>query len=303
MPNAITRSELLKRRLDRFTRVLDGLERGEVRALHRARVASRRLRELVPMLQLDRGVSKKLSRRLRRVTVRLGVVRELDVLILLIDELHVSRRECTTALARVAVVVSNDRDRARRKLFAHLPIAEMRRLAGKIGRTIGDLQLVESASSRSAARSWREGVESRVVLRAGRLAATMEEAGALYLPERLHDVRISLKKLRYAVELSHEVTGRRADADIRTLKRGQDLLGRMHDLQVLIDRVRQLQASLAPPNVAIWRDLDALMRMLEDDCRRLHARYMRVREDIAEIAARLGAERAPARPHAARRAG
>ena len=77
----------------------------------------------------------------------------------------------------------------------------------------------------------------------------------------------------------------------------------MHDLQVLIDRVRQLQASLTPPSVAVWRDLDALMQMLEDDCRRLHARYMRLRDDLAEIAARLGAEHAPARPSAARRAG
>jgi hypothetical protein len=55
--------------------------------------------------------------------------------------------------------------------------------------------------------------------------------------------------------------------------------------------------------VSIWRDLDALMQMLEDDCRRLHARYMRARDDLAGIAARLGAEHGPARPNAARRAG
>src|SRR5262245_17330899 len=47
------RSQLLKRRLDRLTRPLPDLERGDVRALHRTRVASRRLRELVPMLQID----------------------------------------------------------------------------------------------------------------------------------------------------------------------------------------------------------------------------------------------------------
>ena len=120
MPHALTRSELLKRRLDRFTRVLDGLEQGDVRALHRARVASRRLRELVPALQLERNVSKKLSRRLRRVTVRLGVVRELDVLLMLIDELHVSRGDHGPALGRVGVAVSNTRDQARRKLFVRL---------------------------------------------------------------------------------------------------------------------------------------------------------------------------------------
>ena len=303
MPYAITRSELLKRRLDRFTRVLDGLEHGEVRALHRARVASRRLRELVPMLQLDHGLSKKLSRRLRKVTTRLGVVRELDVLLMLIDELHVSRRDHGTALGRVGVAVSKDRDQARRKLFARLPVTEMRRLADKLARAAAALQLLEAASSKSASRNWKGALETRVAGRAVRLSADMQDAGALYLPERLHAVRIALKKLRYAAELSNEIAGRRSDADIRTLKRGQDLLGRMHDLQVLIDRVRQLQASLAPPSVAVWRDLDALMEMLEDDCRRLHARYMRARDELAQIAVRLGAEHAPTRSHAARRAG
>jgi len=303
MPHAITRSELLKRRLDRFTRVLDGLERGDVRALHRARVASRRLRELVPALQLDRDVSKKLSRRLRRVTTRLGVVRELDVLLMLIDELHVSRSDHGTALGRVGVAVSNARDHSRRKLFVRLPLAEMRRLADKLVRTAAALQLAESSSSKSASRGWKSALESRVARRAAKLAGHMQDAGALYLPERLHAVRIALKKLRYAVELSNEAAGRRDGGDVKTLKRGQELLGRMHDLQVLIDRVRQLQASLAPPNLAVWRDLDALMEMLEDDCRRLHARYMRVRDEIADIAARLGVEQAPARPNAARRAG
>ena len=303
MPHALTRSELLKRRLDRFTRVLDGLEQGDVRALHRARVASRRLRELVPALQLERSVSKKLSRRLRRVTVRLGVVRELDVLLMLIDELHVSRGDHGTALGRVGVAVSNTRDQARRKLFVRLPLGEMRRLADKIARTVAVLQLAESSSSKSAAREWKWALESRIAVRAAKLAGHMQDAGALYLPERLHAVRIALKKLRYAAELSNEVAAHRDDGDIRTLKRGQDLLGRMHDLQMLIDRVRQLQASLAPPNLAVWRDLDALMQMLEDDCRRLHARYMRVRDEIADIAARFGAEHAPARPNAARRAG
>jgi hypothetical protein len=70
------------------------------------------------------------------------------------------------------------------------------------------------------------------------------------------------------------------------LKRGQDLLGRLHDLQMLIDHVRETQASLAPPNITIWRELDALVGSLEDDCRRLHARYMRLRDALALTAER-----------------
>ena len=111
----------------------------------------------------------------------------------------------------------------------------------------------------------------------------MGEAGAVYLPERLHVVRISLKKLRYAVELRAEIAGEKRSDDLRTLKRAQDLLGRMHDRQMLIGRVRQVQAALTPPDSAAWDALDTVINSLEDDCRHLHARYMRMRPALAAV--------------------
>ena len=304
MPVSTTRSELLKKRVDRFTRVLRAVEEGDVRALHQARVTSRRMRELLPMLQLESGTARKLGRRLRKVTTRLGTVRELDVLLLLIDELHVSGRRGSGGLGRVGVTVSKARDQARKRLSAHLPIAEMSRLARKLSRIAADLQDSERTSSKSTARSWRWAMDARVGARASRLSAAMADAGALYLPERLHVVRIAVKKLRYAVELSTEATGERGGADLRVLKRGQELLGRMHDLQVLIDRMRQTQASLAPPNVTVWRDLDALMTSLEDDCRRLHGRYMRMRDALGAVADRRSDQaHVPTTRAQARRAG
>ena len=304
MPVSTTRSELLKKRVDRFTRVLRAVEEGDVRALHQARVTSRRMRELLPMLQLESGTARKLGRRLRKVTTRLGTVRELDVLLLLIDELHVSGRRGSGGLGRVGVTVSKARDQARKRLSAHLPIAEMSRLARKLSRIAADLQNSERTSSKSTARSWRWAMDARVGARASRLSAAMADAGALYLPERLHVVRIAVKKLRYAVELSTEATGERGGADLRVLKRGQELLGRMHDLQVLIDQMRQTQASLAPPNVTVWRDLDALMTSLEDDCRRLHGRYMRMRDALGAVADRRSDQaHVPTTRAQARRAG
>ena len=286
MPVFTTRSELLKKRLDRFTRVLHGVEQGDVPALHQARVASRRLRELMPTLQIEGGTARKLARRLRKLTARLGAVRELDVLVLLIDELHLSRRRSSGALGRVGVTISKSRDEARKKLLAHVPIAEMSRLARKLDRIVCDLRQAEGSSSRSAIRSWRWAIDARVARRASRLSLVMARAGALYLPERLHAVRIAVKKLRYAVELASEAAGAGPDADFRALTRGQDLLGRMHDMQLLIERVRQAQASLTPASVTVWRDLDGLIGSLEDDCRRLHARYMRVRDVLAAMAER-----------------
>jgi CHAD domain-containing protein len=290
MPLSSTRSELLKKRLDQFTRVLNSVEQGDVRGLHRARVASRRLRELLPLLQLDADKARKLGRRLKRVTTRLGTVRELDVLLLLVDEQHVSGRSRSSALGRVGITVAKDRDDARKRLATRLPIAGMRRLAEKLDRVAEQLRAAEASSSRAAARNWRLAVDAQVAGRANRLSAAMTEAGAVFLPERLHTVRIAMKKLRYAVELSTEISGAKHRGGLSALKRGQDLLGRLHDLQVLIERVRQVQASLMPPNLTIWRDLDALGLSLENDCRLLHARYMRSRDHLAAVVEMLSAK-------------
>src|SRR4029077_17359467 len=111
-----------------------------VRALHRARVASRRLRELVPVLQLDHASSKKLSRRLRKLTSHLGTVRELDVMMLGIDEMHEARRVQSSALARVGVAVSQDRDQAGRGLAAQLPMQDIVRLTQKLERCVDELR-------------------------------------------------------------------------------------------------------------------------------------------------------------------
>src|SRR5262245_54882023 len=116
-------SELLKPRLERFTRALRGLDKGDVKALHRARVASRRLRELVPVLALPPDAARKLRRRLRKVTVRLGNVRELDVMLQLTDDLRRTYPRHDAALRRLRSSIVQEREAARERLADHLPIA------------------------------------------------------------------------------------------------------------------------------------------------------------------------------------
>ena len=290
MPASRHRYDLLHRRLDIFTRMLQGLEKGDVRALHRTRVASRRLRELLPILQLDHDVARKLGRRLRRVTHGLGAVRELDVVSMLLDELHESGRYDLGGLSRVAAPVAQDRAAARKRLVAKLPAAELRRVAHKLEDIAQDLKS-DGASNRRHEAAWRWAIDARITRRADRLTAAMREAGAVYLAERLHAVRIALKKLRYAVELAAEAAGEKTTADLRTLKHAQELLGRLHDRQILIERVRQIQGA-ASADLRAERELEAILDTLENDCRRLHARYVRDRAGLADLCTR-----AAARPH------
>jgi CHAD domain-containing protein len=280
------RSELLKSRIVRFTRVLHGVEQGDVRALHRARVGSRRLRELLPVLQLDAGTTKKLVRRLRKVTTRLGAVRELDVLLLLTTELQDPLQNLSSSLRYIGAGIAKDRDAARKRLFGHLPVDGMRSVSAKLDRVVRELGAMEGAAAPAAARAWRWAIDARIAQRADRLARAIGAAGAMYVPERLHEARIALKKLRYALELSADASGSGTSPALRRLKRAQDSLGRMHDLQVLIDRVREAQASLATPNLTTLHDLDALVVALENECRRLHARYVHERDALTAVADR-----------------
>jgi CHAD domain-containing protein len=302
MPVSTSRYELLQKRLNRFARTLDGVGRGDVRALHRARVASRRLRELLPVLQLDSSVTAEILRRLRKVTQRMAPSRELDVLARQLDELRQSGRYDEESLSRVASAISQQRAAARERLVEKLPVADLRRVASKLEKIAQELAPEKAeGESRSATRGWRWAVGARIGRRASALKAAVEDAGAMYLPERLHAVRIGVKKLRYAVELESDVSSAgKLTPHLRTLKRNQERLGRLHDRQVLIDQVRQVQASSTRPDVAVWRRLDTLVTTLENECRRLHARYLRDSAALLAVCDSV-AGRTPA--HAARRAG
>jgi CHAD domain-containing protein len=127
----------------------------------------------------------------------------------------------------------------------------------------------------------------RAARRAATLRAAIEDAAGIYLPDRLHVVRIAVKKLRYVVELERELSASRAMAAIRMLKQAQDLLGRMHDLEFLIARTRAVQGSPIGVNLRLSGDLDRLVRRLENECRQLHGHYMALRHKLLAICDRV----------------
>lgn len=283
MTSSRRRSELLRTHLREFTRLLQHVEGGEVRAIHRTRVATRRLRELVPVLQLDPAVCARLLRDLRRATRALGRVRELDVTAQLLGQLPDEPGEVDAALSLV-----RDRLRALRRVVHGREVkkqrlgADLRRLGKRLERAVPTL---DRRGARERQR-WRWALQARVVRRAERLAAAIRDAGPFYRPESLHAVRIAAKKLRYALELDGEA-GHTVPPELVVMRRAQILLGDLHDRQRLIDRLREAQAELAPGDRRVFRQLDSLVARLEDECRVFHARYVRRRQRILDACARL----------------
>jgi len=278
----------LRKRVRVFARQSKGVFQGDAEALHRTRVASRRLRELLPILRLDGRTVLKLDCALRRVTKRLGAVRDLDVLMMLIEELRNDRRYSKPALDEVQASVEDRRAQARDRLKERLSPAKLQKISRRLKRVTkhleaGDAGPREAANGRRAREtSW--AVDARCARRAARVREAIDAAGIVYAAGPLHQLRIALKKFRFALELKAQLDQNAAVRDITALKSSQDLLGRLHDLQVLVEHARDIQATRLFADPAGWRELGSLVRVLERDCRTLHARYVRDAASLADLA-------------------
>ena len=78
---------LIRQRLQALEKSLPAASRGDVEALHQARVASRRLREAFPLVARP-SRARRLERQMRKLTRTLGPVRDLDVVLLILDEIE-----------------------------------------------------------------------------------------------------------------------------------------------------------------------------------------------------------------------
>jgi CHAD domain-containing protein len=270
---------LIRQRLAALTRTLPSASGGDVNAIHQARVATRRVRAALPIV--TRGASRrKLKKSFTRLTRALGGVRELDVAILTLDELASDPSVPREGLEQLRVILQEERQRFYAEMNGILQHVDLDRLQRKT------LAAAEHSTERDSDQSDLKRLRS-VIKRAGRrafaLQAAIENAGNIYLADRLHQVRIAVKKLRYVLEIARELSRSRASARIRMLKNAQDLLGRMHDLEVLITRIRALQGSARAPTLKVSADLDQLVRRLETECRQLHVRYMDVKKKLLEL--------------------
>ncbi len=268
---------LIRQRLNALTRSLPGAQLGDPQLLHQARVASRRLREALPLVTRgSRG--RKLERTVRRLTRALGPVRELDVALETLETLTAGGETPRVAITKLRQAVREERQR----LYVEM--------CNRVGRVdLDKLRHRAAAASKShSGGRMRDpkriaGARLRAAHRAVRLREAIENAAGIYLPDRLHEVRIAVKKLRYAMEVSRELSGSRGEARIGTLRQAQDLLGRMHDHEVLIARVRGVQGSSQAPNLRVSGDLDRLVRQLETECRQIHGQYMALRKKLLAV--------------------
>ncbi|MFP5379873.1 MAG: CHAD domain-containing protein, partial [Vicinamibacteria bacterium] len=250
--------------------------------VHQARVATRRLREVVPVaaVHLSGVRQRRLRRTLRDMTRALGAVRECDVALGMIAGLE--QAAAPALLAPLRAWTRRVRERRRDARPVLLSVCSADRVA-RVGAWIDDLVAARLLSRDDG---WRERLSAQLDTRAQRLRHAIDEAGVLFVPDALHEVRIAAKKLRYAIELVGECRLASVTRQLSTLKRMQDVLGRLHDLDVLLadgpwTAAPATGTSAAEATPALWADLVA---GLDGERRLLHATYLRRRATLVRLA-------------------
>jgi CHAD domain-containing protein len=280
--------ERLARALDdqvrRFSRAVSGARKGDVTAVHQARVASRRLRELLPVAIWvgPADLARRARIEVRRATQNLGGVRELDVTRGLLDDAAARHAWHPAVVGRLRRRLDADRRRQHAVLAVALGHDCIKHMLRDLRRIVRDMPAVPENAR------WEEKLDARRRQRARAFANRLHELGPLYVPLRLHAVRIAAKKLRYSLEADRAIRRAAVTRDIRALELIQEHLGHLHDLQILQERlhtgVREVGVDRAGR-----AQLQRMRAEIEGECRTLHSQVLARADRWLRLADRVGA--------------
>lgn len=260
---------------------LPGLLDGRPDSIHEARIATRRIREVLPLTfeWQRRRDAEDFSARITELGGSLGRARDADVRIELLRYFETRLPHAASSLALVRQRQERDRLMLVRKL-----VKRLERLS--VGEELARLSAAAAWQRRrfwvAMTGAWREQLRLLVAARAQAAGAAVVHATGVYFPNRSHAARIAIKKFRYAVEIGAH-TGLLADQPLlRALKKAQDLLGELHDRQTLIDELSDVtgRPELDAAQVA------PVVRVAEVEILDLHARVLARRGEVLDACQR-----------------
>ena len=219
----------------------------DIRALHRMRVASRRMRTVVRIFA--RALPPELPtlrRELRWIANVLGEVRDLDVQIGALDE--------DEAFAPLRAHLEAPRREAREEMLAALNSPRYEALIEGLAEALRDSPTDAGAGEKRAI------LAAPKLLRRThrRLRRSARKLGEDASPDDYHRARIRAKRLRYATECVQELYGQPARRLIEALENVQDVLGRSQDAETAIARLEEVAGADHQPSPETQQALDRL---------------------------------------------
>lgn len=237
----------------------------DIEDVHQMRVATRRMRSMFRLLghYFDAKVVRVYRHQLREIASRLGVVRDLDVMIDDLEKFKVTLEPETQAgLQGVINLLDKQRKSARKQLVKHLDSDDYQKFVKRFQKFltkpgVGSAPLYTNGHGVTPYRLQHVLpallYEHLAVIRAFDDILTDAD------DETLHALRIEFKKLRYIFNPFADNMGSQAKKFIAEIKAIQDQLGRFNDAVVAHDRLSKLLPELNKVQVeALERYLAAL---------------------------------------------
>jgi CHAD domain-containing protein len=249
---------------------------GDVGGVHDARVTTRRLRETLPLFARSFPDDvRRVTRLVRSAGRKLGRVRELDVMAAELKRRSARMPMAQHAISSACATLGRRQESARRRLVKTLDRLRLERRDQFRLRHRRDWW---HPFDHTLATGWAAVLGTRIAHRARDLRRGIDHAGGVYFPKRLHAVRVAAKKLRYSAELAIEGGVWDCDAAIADVKRTQDILGRLHDAEVLLDSLGGLVGKADVDD----REIAILTNDLQGEIAERHTKYLAQRERLRE---------------------
>ena len=259
---------------------------GDADAVHDSRVATRRIRELLSLVPSipGRDGEADVATGYKRIGRALGRVRDIDVQIAHIKHLEAHAPQTAPSLVLVRQAYETRRLKRMRRLIKTLERLDVNALLSFVG-----AGHPAGLRTRLTSSGWRQQIRRLAVERSHTATDAISHATGVYFPKRSHSARIALKQLRYAAEIALRTGFDDMREPVAALKKGQEILGDLHDKQVLADELRSYskQKGVDADHITVT------CQVLEGDLEQLHADYLCRRDALRDACVKI--ERAASR--------
>jgi putative phosphoesterase len=231
-------SQAILELLEGFEKNLNGVEKNEdIECVHRTRVASRKLRAILPLYKFcfPRKKYKKWLKEIKKVTSLLGQARDLDVQITFVKQY--CQQIGKVEKKHISILLRNRvkcRDEVQPKIITELAKLKASGILENI-RSFCEEKIEGTSTEPFDVKQVLQRAQWQILFRLDDFLAygkfVEKEAETI----KHHEMRIEAKNLRYVMESFAPQYADKLQDEIRTLKNYQDLLGEKHDLEVWLE--------------------------------------------------------------------
>jgi CHAD domain-containing protein len=227
--------ELADKRLEKFVSLMPRvLVSDRPDTIHQTRVSSRRLQQVFRVLfpRPTTGKERKLMRTLRKTRRSLGVCRNLDVTLDLVQKRIDAAKDDAAgdAWRRVQQYLQEKRNPELRHARQQLSQCDVMSFI-----CWARAALESTDQETDPERSLKKSIKQCLI----EWSDALDQAVQDQKPKSFHAFRIAGKRLRYALELLAKMGDRSSTAKVKALKKLQDEIGDWHDQQALLQSVAE----------------------------------------------------------------